>query len=320
MAPVRPFQIDPALTAIAIGYSNPDVTLIADEVLPRVDVMSEKFKWTRYPLEEGFTVPQTRVGRKGAVARVSFSGTEVPDEIEDYGLEDQIPYSDIQEAERQRAMNRSLFDPRNRSVEMLTNLLKLDREVRVANTVFALGTYAANRRVTLSGASQLSAYATSDPLGVFSAALDGTLVHRPNTVVIGQAVWSVVRRHPKLVNAVKGNLTNEGMITREQLAELLEVKRVLVGEGFVNVARKGQEASLARVWGKHVAFLYLDRAAAQTQGVTFGMTAQLGSRLAGAWEDKNIGLQGGETVRVGERVKELIVAQDVGYFLQNAVA
>ncbi|PZP06597.1 MAG: capsid protein, partial [Sphingomonas hengshuiensis] len=37
-------------------------------------------------------------------------------------------------------------------------------------------------------------------------------------------------------------------------------------------------------------------------------------------EDPDIGLQGGNRVRSGERVRELVVAQDVGYFIQNAVA
>ena len=34
----------------------------------------------------------------------------------------------------------------------------------------------------------------------------------------------------------------------------------------------------------------------------------------------DIGLQGGFRIRTGERVRELISAQDVGYFIQNAVA
>ncbi len=32
---IRPFPIDPKLTAIAIAYRNPDIVLIADSVLPR---------------------------------------------------------------------------------------------------------------------------------------------------------------------------------------------------------------------------------------------------------------------------------------------
>ena len=44
---IRPFPIDPKLTAIAIAYRNPDVVLIADSVLPRTPT-SQEFKWLEY--------------------------------------------------------------------------------------------------------------------------------------------------------------------------------------------------------------------------------------------------------------------------------
>ncbi|MBK5957398.1 capsid protein [Rhodoplanes elegans] len=320
MAPNRPFPVNPALTAIAVGYRNPAQTLIADDVLPRVPVGSESFKWTEYPLAEGFTVPETKVGRMGQPNRVEFTGTEKDGSTEDHGLDDLIPISDINEAARQRAAGLGNYDPRARATEGLTDLLQLAREIRVAGIVHAAATYAAGRKVTLSGTSQFSDYTNSDPIGVIKAALEGTLVYRPNTLVLGHAVWSKLSSHPHLVNAVRGNLTNKGVITREEFAALFEVRRVLVGESYVNTAKKGQAASLARVWGKHIACLYIDPAATTQRGITFGFTAQVGTRIAGSVQDPNIGLEGGERVRVGEKVRELIVAQDVGYFIENAVA
>jgi hypothetical protein len=320
MAPNRPFPVNPVLTAIAIGYANPAQSLIADRVLPRVPVGSESFKWTEYPLAEGFTVPETRVGRTGQPARVEFNGIERDGSTDDHGLDDMIPISDIREAERQRAAGLSNYDPRARATEGLTNLIQLAREIRVAALVHSATSYAAARTVTLAGTSQLSDYANSEPIEVLKTAIDGTLVFRANTLVMGQPVWSKLRSHPHLVNAVRGNLTDKGMITRQQLAELLEIREVLVGESFVNTAKKGQVAALARVWGKHIAALYIDPAATTQRGVTFGMTAQCGNRIAGSMPDPKIGLEGGETVRVGEKVKELVIAKDVGFFVQNAVS
>ena len=59
-----PFPITPAMTAVAIAYRNP--RLIADEVLPRVPVPLQEFKYLKYTLEDGFTIPDTKVGRKSA--------------------------------------------------------------------------------------------------------------------------------------------------------------------------------------------------------------------------------------------------------------
>ena len=99
----RPFPLDPTLTAIAIGYRNPAATLLYSRVLPTVEVMSEQFKWTEFPLGEGFTVPELEVGRKGRVNQVEFTATEKDSSTKDYGLDDAIPYSDIQAAARARA-------------------------------------------------------------------------------------------------------------------------------------------------------------------------------------------------------------------------
>lgn len=320
MAPRRPFVVDPALTAIAIGYRNEAYTLIADQVLPRVTVGGEKFKWTKFNAGERLTVPNTRVGRTGAPNRVEFSGTEVDDSVDDYGLDVPIPNSDITEAARLRAQGHSLYDPEAEAVEGLADLMLLDREVRIAGIVHNAATYAAGRKVTLSGTSQLSDYTNSTPIPVLKTAIEGTLGPRPNTVVMGFSVWSKLSSHPHIVNAIRGNLTNQGIVTREEFARLFEIKNLLVGESFVNTARKGQTEVLSRVWGKHIAVLHLNPMASRQRSLTFGFTAQYGSKVSGRIEDEDIGLQGGTRIRNGERIKELIVAQDCGYFIENAVA
>ena len=118
----------------------------------------------------------------------------------------------------------------------------------------------------------------------------------------------------------KGGTTVAGMVSRQEFAEFFELQEVLVGAGFVNQAKKGQAASMARVWGKHAAFLYRDRAAGPQAGVTYGFTAAWGNKIAGSIDEPKIGLTGSQRVRSGERVKEVICARDLGYFFQNAVA
>ena len=41
--------------------------------------------------------------------------------------------------------------------------------------------------------------------------------------------------------------------------------------------------------------------------------------IAGAMADSKIGLRGGQRVRVGETVREKIIAPELGYFIQDAV-
>jgi len=305
-----PFPIQPELTAIAIAYRNG--RLIADDVLPRVPVGVQEFKYLKYTLADGFTLPDTKVGRRSRPNEVEFSATETTDKTDDYGLDDPVPQADIDNAPPN-------YDPLGRATESTTDLILLDRERRAANLVFTLGNYPSANRTTLSGSSQWSD-TTSDPITAISNALDVPVV-RPNVAVLGRAVFTNLARHPKIVSAVLGNAGLSGIARREQIAALFELDEVMVGEGWLNTAKKGQTASLSRVWGKHASFIYRDKLASTQQGrPTFGFTAQWGTRIAGANPDPGIGLRGGQRVRVGESVKELLCANDLAYFFQNAVA
>lgn len=88
----------------------------------------------------------------------------------------------------------------------------------------------------------------------------------------------------------------------------------------MNTSRKGQPETIDRVWGRSIQLTYLDPTARPGQGgVTWGFTAACGPRIGGSWPDKNVGLQGGTVVRIGERVKEVVAAPDVGFLIQNAI-
>lgn len=308
---IRPFPIDPKMTAVALAYRNADISLIADDVLPLTPTAQE-FKYLKYDLAQGFTVPDAKVGRKSTPTEIEFSATEVYDKVVDFGFDDIIPNEDIQ------ADNQGV-DPLGTATMYLTNLINLAREQRAASLVFNTGSFVAGNQATLSGTSQWSDGANSDPVAAISDALD-IPVMRPNICVLGQQTWTKLRRHPKLVQAIKGTAQGAGMVGRQEFEDFFELQALYVGAGFVNAAKKGQTASLGRIWGKHAAFIYRDRAAGPQAGVTFGFTASFGNKIAGQIPEPTLGLTGAVRARVGQRVKELVCATDLGYFFQNAVA
>ncbi len=308
--PNAPFPIDRTMSAIAIAYRNK--RLISDKVLPRVPVNKQEFKYMIHSLEESFTIPDTKVGRKSKPTEVSFSATEEISATVDYALDDPIPYADIENTSEK-------FDPIGNSTTILTDLILLDREVRTANLVFDPNNYSAANKKALSGTEQWDDYINSDPLNELMTALEVPIM-RPNIMTIGREAYSKLIMHPLIVKAVHGNSGDVGVAQHQALASLLELDEVLVGEGFVNTARKGQTPVLQRVWGKHCSLLYRDELASADKGTTFGFTAQWGNRFSGYKDDPNIGMRGGLINRVGESVKELITSSDLGYFLQNVVS
>jgi hypothetical protein len=304
-----PFTIDPALTAIAIAFRNG--RMIADDVMPRVVVGKQEFKYLQHNLAEGFTIPDTRVGRRSAPNQVTFSAEEKTASTSDHGLDAPVPNSDIENAPPN-------FDPLGHATEQTTNLIVLDREVRVSATVFDAANYAAANTETLSGNDQWSDV-DSSPLTAIIDALDSVIM-RPNIGVLGRAVSTALRRHPKIVKAYNGTLGDEGLVPLQFLKELFELDDLYVGEARLNIARPGQAANLQRVWGPHAAFLYRDRLANTQGGTTWGLSPQWGPRIASQQIDGDVGMRGGVRVRVGESLAELVTAKDLGFFFEDAVA
>ena len=320
MAQTRPFVSNAAMTAIAIAYRNPASDMIADQLMPRVPVMTESFKWQEFPIADGLSVPNTAVSRRGQVPEVEFSSTEVAAAVNDYGIQHVLPKSDIDAAAAQRAAGLTNFDPRNHAAAMLADIVMLDREVRVAAMAQNSANYSASNVTTIASAGDRFDSDTSDPEAVIDAALNGVTFFRPNTAAMSTAVWQKLRRQPNLVKAVRGTTQADGKITQQEFADYFEIPNVLIGAAFINTARPGQAASLSRVWGKSIAFIYNNPLANTQGGVTWGFTAQFGSRIAGTIIDADVGLQGGEVARVGERVVELVVAKSAGALIQNAIS
>jgi hypothetical protein len=306
----QPFPIDARLTAIALAYRNLDVNLIAEEVMPRTPT-AKKFLWREYEAAEGFTVLDTNVGRKSYPTEVEFSAIERTDSTRDYALDDFVPRSDVTD-------DNAGVDPRAMAVAGVTNLITLGREIRVAQLAFSAASYAAANVLTMAPGGQFSDAAT-DPNEIIEDLLDKPF-YRPNVAIFGQRTWSRLRRNKKLVQAIKGTNQEAGMVSRAEFAEHFEIGQVLVGAGRFNVAKKGQPMDLQRVWGNHAAFIYRDRQAGPQSGMTWGFTAEHLGRFVTPIPDAKRGIEGGETIRVGERLKELVVAKDLGCFIQNAVA
>ena len=314
-----PFVISASATAVAQAYVQAE--LVADQVMPRVDVNTQKFSYNTYNKADGFTVPETEVGRKGKPAEVEFGSDEQTSMTVDHGLDTPIPNADILnwEGARQNG-NTRVVDPRLRATRALTQCLLSRREKRVADLVTNVANYGVDNKIVLSGTSQWSDYANSDPSRAIPDVLDN-LFMRPTHLVMGRKVWSYLSRHPKICAAVFKNGTNNGLVTRAQFAELFEMSNLpIIGEGWLNTAQKGQPVNMQRIWGSDMLAFYQDMNADTDFGVTFGFTAQFGDRVAGSVIDGDMGIRGGERQRVGESVKELIIASDLAYLWKTAVA
>ena len=201
--PKQIFVPDVDLTAIAIGYKNAKENLIADKVSPYRNVLKRDFSFNKYPIEQMFTVPETKVGRTSRVNRIEFSAERAASFVEDYGLDVPVPGYDQDNAPKN-------YDPKGRAVEGATNLILLDREIRVAELFRNPANYAYKQ--TLSAGSYIDD-PNSHPVELILEAKKD-MIAGADSLVLGMDVWTKLRLHPRVVAACQGNSGTSGVASR----------------------------------------------------------------------------------------------------------
>lgn len=307
----QPFPVDPVLVGIVQAYKNG--ALIADQVLPRLNPLlpREQFKWWYFDFGQFITLHDTKVGRKSSPNEVEFEAKEKEDRTEDYGLDDVVPIADSANAP-------AGYDPRAFAAQRLIDLVLLDREVRVANRVFDPDLYGNDNKEALAGTDKWTS-PDSKPIIAFAEAAD-SMVMRPNNAVMGRGSWTALRTNQSVLRALTPSGAADGYANKRAVADLLELDDIIIGEGWVNIAKPGQQVQRRRCWGNHCTLFHKAGLADSVSATpTFGWTAQFGTRVSGSIPEPKIGLRGSDRVRSGESVKEVISAPDLGYFFENVV-
>lgn len=305
-----PLIIVPKLSAVAIKYRQKN--FIADQIMPRVMVDAQEFIYAKDRMADWITPVETSVGRTGKVNELANSQQD-PTYLatQDNGLDERVPNRDGMNGPNESALMRA--------TQRVMSLVELRREQRVSTIVTTAGNYAFS--TTLSGTSQWSDYLGSNPIDALLTELDKPFM-RPNKIIMGRAVWTKTCMHPKVIEAAFWAGAQAGKVSQSQVAQLLEVDEIIVGDGWYNSAAKGQTLVQTRLWGKFCAGIYQSEADQidPQGGNSWGFTAQFGQRVAGTLQDPDIGLFGGVRVRAGESVREVVPAPEFGFLLSAVIA
>jgi hypothetical protein len=306
-----PFPIDPVLTGIINAYKNN--AMIADLVSPRLtpNLTKSLFKWWYFNFGQFITITDTKVGRKSAPNEVEFQGDEKEGQTLDYGLDDVIPIDDINQAPPG-------YDPRAFAAQKLIDLILLDREVRVAKMAFDDTLYPASNKEVLTGTDKWSNDA-SNPIRLITEAADSMII-RPNNLVLGRVEWTGLRTNKAVLQSLTISGTDKGMATKQAVADLLELDDIIIGEGWINTAKKGQAVNMQRAWSADALLFHKAPLANSIDATpTYSWTAQYGERVAGSIDEPKTGLRGSVRVRSGESVREVMAAPELGYLFENVL-
>ncbi len=306
-------HVDAVLTNYSQQYKHEP--LIGGEVMPFVPVMKRSDKYAKYDKDQRFTVPNTAIGPKSKAGELDLKVSFDNYSVKDYGLEEFVSQAEIDNADNP-------LDPARDALDLLMELLMLDHEKRVATAAFTAANYPAGNKVTLAGTDQWTDTTNADPLDDIMTGLDATFM-RPNIMVFGADSWRSFRQHPKIVDAVKGATRQQGaqggIASREDVAALFEVERVLVGRSRENTAAEGQTATFGRLWGDSCALLHVRRNLSP-RSITWGCTFQELRPTVTRRRDDSRGVKGGEVIKVAMNSDEKIKASDLGYLISDTNA
>ncbi|MEE9158101.1 MAG: major capsid protein [Gammaproteobacteria bacterium] len=304
-------HIDAPLSNISIAYRND--TYVGDKIFPIVPVDKQTDKYFIFTKDFWF---RNSVERRGPGASYAEGGLEVSNTeyaCINKGLSFPLPWETINNQD-------AAIDLETDGSEWLSDQFMLDREIAIAAKIFDASAWGSS--TTLSGGSQWSDYANSDPIGDIHTAMETVkkLIGRyPNSMLMGAEVWDKLKFHPDLLDIYKH--TSAAVLTREMVAKVFDgINSLMVGDAIQNSAAEGATFSGGYIWPKNVLLAYV--AASPTlrtpsAGYTF-VWKQNGFQIA--IERIQERKRRRDILLADHAFDQKLTATDAGYEIINAVA
>ena len=285
---------------------------IADKTTPRKSVIFDTDAILNYD-KSHLIKENTRVGPKSVTPTFEFSfGDEVTYKTKAYGMKSLVTRKEMQRSDKP-------VDADKDTMQALTEIIAVDREIRVATAMLNTTTFTS---VTLVGATQWTAKATSTPVDNLETAVvavrnaSGML---PNAIIADWEVFFRLANHPDVMAA--NNLVGKGPLKRETvlqvIADWLGINPI-VGSAMYNTAKEGAIASLSTTWANDVFIGYINPKPSlkcQTCAMTFELKP---GREVRRWDVNDP--PGAHFVLVREEgLDEKIIDANCGYVIENAI-
>jgi len=286
---------------------------IAPEVTPRKSVNLRSDSILKYN-KDHLIRENTRVGPKSVTPIFEFGFDDEDTYItKAYGLKSIVTRHDMKQ-------NDKPIDADKDTMQSLTELLAVDRELRVATAMLSTSTFTS---VTKAVGTQWGTKATSTPVDNLELAVVtvrnacGIL---PNVIIADWEVFFRLANHPDVMAA--NNLVGKGPLKRETvlkvISDWLGIK-ALVGSSMYNTSQAGIAASLSKTWANDVFIGYINpkpTLKCQTCAMTFELKP---GREVRRWDVNDP--PGAHFILVREEgLDEKIIDANCGYVIENAIA
>lgn len=243
MGRLEELRINAYLSEVARGYKNN--AFIADALFPTIYSEKEKIDIFEFN-KEAFNIYDTERAIRANSNVISPQGFKKHTAtLTEHDLSYPIDYREEQEAEKVKLQLHA--------TNVVTNGLQLKHEKACADLVQNLDNYSTDNKIILSGTSCFN-WKKSDPQGVIDDAknkVSQKIAQDPNTMIIGQDAWHVLKRNKQLRELISDSKTK--LVTLELLKEIFEIQNILIGKSIFADAN----GNFVRIWKDNIILAYV---------------------------------------------------------------
>lgn len=312
-------HVDSLLTDFSVAYLQTQDKYIADRVFPRVQVNKQTDKYVTFPMGDFFRDNMQR--RVDATESVGIDYTVSDDS---YATEWFSLHMDV--GNRTQANADAAHNPLEQATQILTQqeLIKRDREW--VSKFFTTSIWGGTDRTGGTDFDQIDD-AASDPINLIMDVcleIEDATTFKPNTLVLDAYGMKALRTHPDIVGRInRGQTTGAAAPSMQQIAELLDVDRILVARASYNSAGKGETDSMARIAGKHALLCYVDQSPGlmtPTSGMTFVWNASVEGQEGRVMKRGEVEWNEATRVEISAEWDMKVVANSLGRFFSDFVS
>lgn len=306
-------HVDTALTDFSVAYFQDQTNFIARQFSPIVGSPKQSNKYYVYDKAETMRTDATK----------RAPNTEAP--VRNYTLSTSQFFCDVfsiasDVSEQVRANADPVLDPEEDAATICMQDILIRMEVDFAAAAFVTGVWGTSSTPGTTWDDSASTPIEDIATGIDT--IEANTGKTPNRFLIGSAVWRELRHHPDITARLPDNAPR--IVTRDFLANLLDVDQVLVAKAIRNTADEGATASYSRIATDSNAVLaYVDPNAGPRQPTamkTFVWTDLIGSsdgirtkRMEMPWKDAL------PRVETDAAYDFVITGSDLGYAFITAV-